>query len=184
MLNNLRHKIAEYFLNSEIKNSERNREVHNIRSARRVGVIYDATNRETYETVKKFIHYLKEERKQVSTLGFIDTKDENQLITPKLEYDFFSRIDLNWLNRPNKLEVDNFIEERFDILIDLNTSNCFPLKYICALSKAKFKVGKFGVENRLYDFMVNIEEGVSFKQFIVQLRHYLKMINTTNEQKV
>jgi hypothetical protein len=146
-----------------------------------VGVIYDATNRETYETVKKFIHYLKEERKLVKTLGFIDTKDEAQLITPKLEYDFFSQLDMNWLYTPKKLEVDNFIEEPFDILIDLNTSNCFPLKYICALSNAKFKVGKFGVDDRLYDFMVNVERNVTFKQFIVQLRHYLKMINNTDE---
>ncbi len=83
----------------------------------------------------------------------------------------------NFFYKPVSPVVKNFIDRDFDILIDLHTGNGIPFRYITALSRAKFKIGKYDKSAvRFYDFMVSTREGVILPQFIQQVNSYLHQL--------
>ena len=107
--------------------------------AKTIGIVFDATDKEDFELVKKYVLYLKEMKKKVKAIGFFNQKESPPMAFSKLEYDFFSLKDLSWNNIPNSVYVKNFIADEYDILLDLNLNDLFPLRYISSLSKARFK---------------------------------------------
>ena len=144
-LKDIQEKLGRFKLKNEKKRLHRKVKAFSLDKASTVGVLYNATNRSDAETVKKFIHYLKEERKDVLSLGFVDTKDASELINPILNYTFFDQNDLSKNLVPKGNDVNAFLNKPFSILIDLTTSGgCFPLEYVSSLSIAKFKVGANG----------------------------------------
>ena len=96
----------------------------------------------------------------------------------KLEYDFFSQKELNWMGKPSGVVVQNFIREEYDLLIDLNVHDHFPLRYMAALSKAKFKVGKYSERDTdMYDMMIDADNTKTVKYFLRQVDIYITMMN-------
>ena len=179
-MRNLRIAIGNYFLKKEMLPLERKRKrvVYNLDDAHKIGVVYDATNRQTYEMTRNFVLYLKDRQKHVVSLGFINSKNPNQLLKPLLEFRYFNKKDLNWYFKPKGVEVQNFLDEDYDILIDLCIDKCFPVRYICGLSKAKFKVGTTGENSALfYDLMIDIDKKKTLENYITQVKHYLGIIN-------
>jgi hypothetical protein len=175
--------IGKLYLNQKLKKSpKRNRRYVSLFQAKSVGVIYDATNRMDYEKVKDLIHYLKESQKKVIALGFINSKDPAQMLAAMLQFRYFNQADLNWFMKPQGNEVDNFIEVEFDILIDLSLDYSYPLNYICRLSRANLKVGR-EQENgiKYYDMLIDVSKKKTTEYFILQVKHYLKLINEKNE---
>ncbi len=174
---NIQEKVGRFWLNKELKRLKRSVKAFSIEKASTIGVIYNATNRNEAETVKKFIQYLKEERKDVLSLGFIDSKDSSDVVKPHLNYSYFDKRDLSKSLVPKGSEVQNFINKPFSILIDLNTNDCFPIEYISSLSVAKFKVGATGIyHDKVCDLIIDIEEKKELKFLIIQIKHYLKLI--------
>tara|TARA_B100000809_G_scaffold39367_1_gene34470 strand:+ start:16589 stop:17134 length:546 start_codon:yes stop_codon:yes gene_type:complete len=176
-ISNIQEKIGRFWLNKETKRLKRKVKAFSIEKASTIGVIYNATNRDDSEIVKKFIQYLKEERKDVISLGFIESKDSSDIVKPHLNYTFFDKRNISKAFIPKGNDVESFIKKPFSILIDLNTEACFPIEYISALSSAKFKVGVKGFyHNNVCDLVIDIEENRKLKFLIIQIKHYLKMI--------
>ncbi|NQY68368.1 MAG: hypothetical protein HRT72_11695 [Flavobacteriales bacterium] len=175
--------VGKYYLKQLLKKApERRRGYISLFQARTVGIIYDATNREDYSKVKDLIHFLKESQKNVIALGFINSKDPNMQLAPKLQFRYFGVEQLNWFKKPQGIEVDNFMEEDFDILIDLSLNFCYPLNYICKLTPAKFKVGIAQENGTEYlDMLIDISKKKTTEFFIIQVKHYLKLIKGKNE---
>ena len=160
----------------------RSRQVVNFEKAETIALIFDATDREDFELVKKYIKKLKDSKRKVRAIGFYDAKQEPTLLSSKLEYDFFSRKQLKWYLKPSDPIVDNFIHEPFDLLINLCMNYKTPLLYITALSRAKFKVGKQHQKYApYYDLMLNVEENMGLKEFIAVTEKYLTMIHPNKE---
>ena len=174
---NIQEKVGRIFLKKEAKRLKRSVKAFSIEKASTIGVVYNATNRSDAETVKKFIQYLKEERKDVFSLGFIDSKDASDIVKPHLNYAYFDKRNLSKSFIPKGDEVQSFIKKPFSILIDLNTVDCFPIEYITSLSEARFKVGAKGFyRDNACDLIIDIEENETLKFYIIQIKHYLKMI--------
>ena len=143
-----------------------------------VGILFDATRSEDMELVKQYVAYLKEHRKKVKVIGFFNTKEIPLLTYSKLEYDFFSVKELNWFGKPTSVYIKNFMDDKFDLLIDLNIADHFPLRYISALSKASFKVGKFSnTDTEIYDLMIETDNTRTLKYFMKQVDIYITMLN-------
>lgn len=177
-LDNIKSQIGNYFLKQDQQLLKRNRMLFNLQDAKSIGIIFDASNKEDFELVKKYVNYLKEMRKKVKVIGFFSSKEVPALTYSKLEYDFFTSKQTNWYGKPSDVFIDNFIEEENDILIDLNIHEKFPLKYIAAICKAKFKVGKtIDDTHNIYDLMIQIDQPNSLKYFLRQVDTYLLMIN-------
>ena len=84
-------RAGEYFLKKEFAAIERQKAAVNFEEAETIALIFDATNKEEFELVKKYIKKLKENKRKVRAIGFYDGKEEPTLMSSKLEYDFFSR---------------------------------------------------------------------------------------------
>lgn len=181
-IQNIRNFFGNYLLSQQIKSLRRNKQFMNMEEAKTVGILFDATNSDDFSLIKKYILYLREMKKRVKALGFFNQKVIPQMAYSKLEYDFFSLKDLSWNNIPQNVYVKNFTEEEFDILIDLNIHDSFPLKYISAMSKARFKVGKKSNCNTP-DLMIEADSSKGMKYFLRNMDTYLFLINKKQQDK-
>jgi hypothetical protein len=154
------------------------RKMINLADARTIGILYVVNDVPDYDTVSAFVTRLQQDRKEVKALGYVRNKILISRFLPKLSYDFFSRKDVTWFHKPIHAKVKDFIDKEFDILIDLNLQDFFPLKYISGLSKARCRVGMFSDENLdFYDLMLESRSGIPLEEYIEQIHHYLSIIN-------
>ena len=150
----------------------------NLDVAHYIGIVYNATNPEDYKLLKQFVEHFKDMGKRVMALGYIDDKDPKNHLNTRLDFRFFTKKDLNWVLKPEGLEVNNFLDEPFDILLDLSVDYSHPIKYICGLSKAVFKVGPQDKYSALYyDMILDPGYNRTLENFIKNTDVYIKMIN-------
>jgi hypothetical protein len=180
----IKTEIADFIFRRKFKALKRKVIAINLQNARSIGIIYDATHEINFNKVKGWVKALKDQKKKVKAMGFINSKTLQAYHLAKLEFDFFSEADLNWYSHSKSSIIDNFINTKFDILIDLNFDNCRPAYYIAALSQSSFKLGKLSPENKLiHDLLIDINPSANnMDYFISQAQHYLQIINP-NEQK-
>src|ERR1017187_3796836 len=161
--------LANRKFQQEIKGFHRDRKVMSMKDAKRIGLLYNATESEDFEIVKTYVRKLLADKKEVTSLGFVDKKELPANQFAKLGLDFFTRKNLNWYMVPDSPLVTNFINEDFDILINLNIGACFPLQYISADRKAKYRVGQYDIKNAIYyDLMIHTPKNETLKHFIEQ----------------
>ncbi len=172
--------IGNILLKQQLKTIKRLRKANKFRfdKAKTVGIIFDATNTEDFELIKRYVGFLRENNKKVKVVGYFDSYGVPALTYSKLDFDFFSKKEISFTGKPTPVFIHNFIEEEYDLLIDLNLHDHFALKYISALSKASFKVGKYE-ENGLQtlDMMIDANQTKAIKFFLRQIDTYLAMLN-------
>lgn len=171
----LKQKIGYFLLNRKIKRQKRSKTASNLEVAHSIGIIFNATNQNSYEQANAFAQSIIQRNIQVLCMGFVDNKQQLSFFTDKKGVKFFSRKNLNWLGKPKNPSVDYFIDKPFDILIDLSLKDSFPIQYIVGLSKAKMKVGRFIEKNSYYDLMIDIRKEPKLESFIKQVGVYLSM---------
>jgi hypothetical protein len=179
IVKNTKKRFGEYFLKKETEGIYRTKQAINFTDSKNIGILFDATNAEDFELVKKYIKFLKDSKKRVRSFGYYNTKEIPAMQYSKLEVDFFTKRQVNWHLKPTDPLIKNFTDEEFDILINFTVHQCLPLVYIAALSKAKFKIGKhFPKYEMYYDLLLDVEEGKSLKYFMRNVDVYLNMINS------
>ena len=176
-INNIRQKLADRAIRSAIV---RNREKVpvNLSGAKTCAILYRADDPTEEELVKKYVKYLRDYKLSVKALGYFDLPKMPEGVNPKLEYDYFTKKDLNLLLQPTGKVVANFIEEPYDILIDTSITAFFPFKCIVSQSQAKFKVGRKELEYSFsFDLMIEVGEGKDLRYLLRYIDHYLNVIN-------
>lgn len=178
MKKNIRDKIARVMFLREYKGYKRQHKMVAFDDAKTIGVIYDSTDEKNFEIIKKYVKELREiYKKDVLALGYYNGAQLPNMRFSKLGLDFFTRKALNWHFKPIAPVVRNFALKDFDILIDLHTGNSIPFKYIIAMTKAKFKIGRYDRSSApFYDFMISVEDNISLTKFIEQINYYLNML--------
>ncbi len=178
MKKNIRQKIARYIFHQEFRNYQVPERIVPFDKAKSIGIIYDSTNEKYFELVKRYVKEIRDlHHKEVLALGYYDHNELPAMRFAKLGMDFFTRKALNWHFKPTTQIVKNFINRDFDILIDLHTGNSIPFRYIVAMSKAKFKIGRYEKSTAsFYNFMISTRDQLSLPQFIEQVNHYLKSL--------
>jgi len=174
----IRDKIARMMFLREFRAHKRQQKMISFNEAKTIGVVYDSTDEKNFEIIKRYVKELREiYKKDVLALGYYHGKELPNMRFSKLGLDFFTRKNLNWHSKPNAPVVRNFTLKDFDILIDLHTGNSLPFRYVIAMTKAKFKIGRYERSSApFYDFMISIEENTSLTKFIEQVNHYLNML--------
>lgn len=176
-IDNIKKKLALSRIKADAKNVSREKKAFNIDEAKTIGISFQFTTAEDFELLKKYVLYLREMKKKVKAVGYYTGKEEPYIQYSKVDYDFFGKKSHNWYGLPTDHIVTNFIEEDFDILIDLNFERESVLTYVAACSKAKFKIGQFGENNDIHDMQIEGTEGKGLKFFLRQVDTYLAMIN-------
>lgn len=171
-----RNKIAKI-----LKSTPRKAKAVNYASAKSIAVVYEIKTKDYQFFVNKFVDYLREEIgfKTIKTLGFYNSKEAPTFLDLGNKYKFINKTHLNWIYLPKPAEVEEFVNQEFDILIDLTQENIVPVKYLVASSKAKFKIGRYSEDNHdFFDFMISLNEKQNVKDFLDQVNHYLQQIKT------
>ena len=176
-LENIKHKIGQFVFQRELRNNKRQKSACNLKDAKSIGILYDATSEKDIAKIKPFVDYFFNLKKDVKALGFVNDKQLSYFHTPKLQYDFFYQKDLNWYYKPQNYIVDNFVKKEYDILINLCDSNCIPIKYLVAGSIAHFKIGKHEEGYEIYDLMINLKDDKSIEKLMCEIKHYINLIN-------
>jgi len=173
-------------MNKGIASLERNRKLININSAGSVGILFELKDDAIYYGIQKYFQKLQENKIRVKALGFTSNKHITSQFLPVLSFDFFDSRQVNWLNIPKIKCAQDFIDTDFDICINIASEDVFPLKYIAALSKSRFKVGAYGKAmpaikykelTTIYDIMFLAEDHHDQIVFLDQIHEYLIMLN-------
>jgi hypothetical protein len=178
IIQQIRQSIGAYFLKLDIAKVKRNKQIVNMANVKTIGLVYDASEEASYAIVSNFVRTFQEDQKIVKAIGFVNYRRLPHYCFPKLSYDYFTQRDLNWYFKPGNMKVNEFVKEEFDIVIDLCMHECFPVRYISGLSRAKLKVGRYGDKYAgIYDFMLNVDAKTSLSDFIKEITYYLNIIN-------
>lgn len=164
-------------LRKKLKLKKRYKQVYNLKTAKRLGIVFDATEKKNYEHVSGFVKDIRLKGIEVKVLGYVEKSDVPDEYLMKKNFSYFLKKSVNWYHKPVNPDVEKFLKDKFDILIDLSLCNDYLFKYIVALSPSRFKVGKFDENNDYYDLMIKLEKDKETKYFIEQVRHYLEVIN-------
>ncbi len=178
MLEKIINYIEFFILDRRYRTTNRVKEIVGLKNAKSIGLVYYIDDFDSVELINEFILELQNYKIRVNSLGIYSTKllptwsqktINNSLVQKRKHF--------NVLNINSKYAV-NFIEEDFDILIDFTLKDDFFSTYISALSKARFKLSiESELKRKYFDMLINIKEP-ALKDFITQLKHYLKIINT------
>jgi hypothetical protein len=172
-----RAKAGEYFLQRVIPSPGRMVTVCPWDQAQTIGILFDATQPEELKMVQQIVRRLRDEKKKVRAMGFYNAKESPNMLNAKLEFDYFTRKQVNWHYRPRDPILQTYLEEPFDVLINLCSRPLLPLLYMVALSNARFKVGRFHARFlRFYDFCLTTQEAVSPKVLFDHAEHYLRVL--------
>ncbi len=111
-------------------------------------------------------------KENINILVFRDKIKKNEVF----DYPIYSNKDLSWIATIDNIEVNSFIKQPVDLLINYYDTEKTALLLVSHLSKASFKVGFSSIDKRVNHFMIatNAED---YKIFIVELFKYLKILN-------
>jgi hypothetical protein len=169
--------VTKYIANWQIKKLcalPRSKHFIKLTEAKKVGLVFDATDKEVFETIRKFIQQVKEYSKGIHAIGYVDEKITPNYSYIKTDIDLFNKKELKNLYQPLSPYIKTFIEDEKDILIDANILGKLPLKYIAAASRAKCKVGMHTASNEsMHDVLLATtpEQGLEF--YLQQSLKYL-----------
>lgn len=175
----LRSRFGNFKLQKELKGLKREHRFLNLKDAKRIGILFDGSEEGLLKEIDYFIKSFEKNNKNITALGYWDKKEIKDNPIRKFGYDYFTRSDVNWFLIPNHTIVKEFIYSDFDILINVNTENSFPLQYVAAMSKATMRVGKyFADSSHYYDLMIYQKSPTNnLKNYFEQVNHYLNIIN-------
>ena len=158
-------KYINRILNSRISNVNKKR----IES---VGVLLNLEEFSDYDALKQFLKSINVLENKVKFIAFIE--DEKDALNSWDSY-YYAK-DFGWRGKINNIELEEFINSKFDVLISYYKKDRYELNVVTALSKANFKVGLASHDERLNDFIVKIEPN-QFKTFKSELLKYFSVLN-------
>ena len=180
LFRNFRLSRGRSVLSKKISRVKRTKFRGNILSAKKVGLVWDASKPDEFQVLSQFHQKMTERNVGLEIIGYYPGKELPDKITAIRYLVCLKQQDLNYAYRPVSNEASRFINSPFDILIDANFNSVFPLEYISTLSLAGLKVGIFnnGYEHSPFDLMLEVSSKSGLNNYLDQVVHYLEMINT------
>lgn len=165
--------IKDFSVKKILKNS-----LHNVKSSslstsiQTVGVLIDASSFLEKEAVIKELIANGIAADNIKVIVYTDKfkkKDEQN-------HSSFGAKHLNWKGEITAPSVNDFVNEKFDLLINYYDVEKAVLMVVTHNSRAKFKVGFSTIDKRLNHLMINTN-AENYKVFIHELFRYLKILN-------
>jgi hypothetical protein len=176
LIQNIKHAAGVRTLFKEPE-GERQCKGMNFHSAQRIGILYKDEDEPHFNQIRNYCKSLKDKYdiKSIMVIGYVDLVYKKLPVwqAQKLEYSFFTKDDVNWQMKPIR-HVEPFLQEDFDMLIDLSGGNVLPLNFVLKQSRAKMKVGLKGTRaERFCDFLIEMGANPGLDKFVDQLNLYL-----------
>ncbi len=177
MLESIRTYFFEKEKNKRLSNGGHARFTFHPAKKNHYGLLIDASNPDDRNAVTVFAEDLRRAGNRVKILGYVDGRMESLA----LSFDVFTSAELTKFSKiPKSPLAESFMDQPFDVLVNLSIrQNHKALEYICAVSKASFRVGPFynRQEQNPYDLCIDAKNASSLKEWIHDLKHTLQKIN-------
>ena len=167
--NRIKTKSSERFLTTVL--NSRNKEF-NSDKIQSVGIIFDYNNFQDYDFFKLMFTDLGLNTNRLRFIAMIDSEKDQ----PNSWDAFYSKENFDWLGHCKNVEVNEFVNFSFDLLLSYYKPNFYELNIVTAMSKANFKVGLSAEDKRLHDLILEIEPKDT-STFKTELIKYLKTLN-------
>jgi len=165
--------IKDFFLKRILKNS-----LHNVKSSglgtpiQTVGLLIDESYFFEKDNLVKELISNGILEKNIKIIAYRDKFKKNEVYLQPT----FGTKDLNWKSEITNSAVNNFIQEKFDLLISYYDVEKAVLLKTTHDSKAQFKVGFSLIDKRLNHLMINTN-AENYKVFAHELFRYLRILN-------
>jgi len=169
----LKSKLANRILNSRLKAVSRNKKVFNLDSAQTAGILWEFDQEASFRQIENDLQI-----SGIKTTGLCYFPTKKAVIPQKING--FTRKQASWwLEIPKAKVAEDFIQQKFDVLIDLTGQKRFPIVYLTALSNAAFKIGYAGSATNYFDLNIEFGDQPATEKLAQQIAYYLKRINKT-----
>ncbi|HZW63003.1 MAG TPA: hypothetical protein VFF15_05075 [Flavobacteriaceae bacterium] len=127
-------------------------------------------------------------RKLANTMNILPNKlkivafTSNEKETPNFWEVCFSAKDFGWKGTVNNIELQTFIDTKFDALISYYSEELTELELITAKSNAQFKIGILQTDERLNDLIIKTKIN-DFTTFQNEVLKYLNIFNKLKHAK-
>jgi hypothetical protein len=170
MFEGIKKRVHTYILNKELMHHKPERSVTNIADAKEVGVLLDASDTDKTAVVLQFADSIRTQYRKVTMLGYYNFPKAAM----NLSFPHFYNKNLNWYLQPQGYMVDDFIEKKFDVLVNAYTDENLPLEYISALSNAKYRIGLYNpAKTYLSDVLIDLKGDHNLGALTEQLKNYI-----------
>ena len=157
LIKSIRLKIGRVLLTNKMARKKRKVYYSNFSLIKSIGIVWDASKTEDFPWLSRFYQKMHERNIEVKILGYFPGKNLPDQYTAIRYLTCIRKNEINFFYHPVSSETSTFIRNRFDILIDINFKNLFPLQYVSSLSNAGFKVGLFESETIDNPFQLMME---------------------------
>jgi len=180
LLKKIRLKIGDAILRKKVARSKRKIHYSSIKNVKNIGIVWDASKIEEFASLSRFFQKMHESKTDVKIMGYFSGKSLPNQLTAVRYLSIIKNEELNFFYHPVSRDASTFVNNRFDVLIDINFKKLVPLQYISSLSNAGFKVGLFesGTRHSPFDLMMDLKSPVNVEDYLNQIVHYLEMINS------
>jgi hypothetical protein len=172
MFNKIKAAFFDRALRNYLTGSNRKRTVHTLDSAQSVGLLFDATEEPKRHEAVECAKNLEKSGKRVRLLGFFNQKQP----ASTTQFDGFTLGEVSWNWTPKSDKALAFAQQTFDLLLCFNPSECAPMEWVAAHSKASMKTGVATERPNDFDLQLEIPTGKGLPYFIEQLQVYTKKI--------
>ena len=178
LFKNIRLKMGTMILSKKAARTKRKVFYSGFTNIMNIGIVWDASRPVEFVSLSRFHQKMLENKIDVKIFGYFPGKNLPDQYTAIRYLTCVRKDELNSFYYPYSTESNAFINNPFDILIDINFDKQFPLNYVTTLSKARFKVGLSDNESSesLFDLMLEIKKPVDIDSYLTQVIHYLEMI--------
>lgn len=143
-----------------------------------LGVILNIDEFDDFEPFRTLADYINVRSNRLKIIAFSANKKE----TVSSWDECFNPKDFGWKGDIKNVELQLFLNTKYDILISYYTQDILELKLLTAASKAQLKVGIFQTDTRLNDLIIKTNLK-ALKVFTAELHKYLTTLNKIkNEQ--
>lgn len=190
MIEKIKQLLYKYLKKNSLDDESRDKRFVNYDSAQTILILFESNFTEKNPEIRYIQQLLKEDKKKVTLLGFVDKKQTDSAVLP--HYRIFHHQDFLWYGKP-KSEALNYIHNlRFDLVLDLTVNELYPMAYILEYVNASCKVGLKKSIDQQYDFSIDLSSIVNSQSeneeileidatFLYnQLIFYLKNIKTND----
>ena len=170
-------KIKNYFLQKRLKAKKPDliREVCALEHANTIGVLCEITDEDSYKAIFRIFTQLQQNNRVVHLIGYIDEKFVPFYCLQQLSADYFCQKQLSWYGEPDMIQVTDFINRDFDILLDFNYRYHAPIEAILRTSHAKFVIGSCPDYQDIYDLTIQTESG-NYTKFLASVFTYTQKL--------
>lgn len=140
--------------------------------AKSVGFLVDEMTFRDFDKLYDFSKFLGFQPKDVKVFSFIEFKKK----APSLRQDQISNKDFSWDGTISNMNANEFLDRPFDVIVGYYNGSHEFLDLMVSKSKAKFKVGVTGSDDRLFDLLLTIDINDT-EAFKTELKKYLTVLN-------